>query len=187
MKGGRPRNPPAGTPAFELTPNPFGLTPSEERFVAAYLDNDNASEAYRIAHPRCSDRTSQTNGPLVLRKTAIQDALAEARRARWVRLQMDGDEALARIANVARGDIGDVLVDGDRLKSLPEDVRRRIKSIRETKFGRVVELYDAMHANEVIAKATGKLKDTVRVENLEEIMARANALAREQAPAGGAS
>lgn len=177
----------ADDPAFALTANPFGLTAREQRFVEAYVADPNAHAAYKLAHPRCSDRTAYTNGAAVLRKTHIQQALDAERRAQWVRRQMDGDEALARIANVARGDIGDVLPESDRLKLLPEDVRRRIKSIRETKYGREIVLYDALHANEVIAKATGKLKETVRVENLEDIMARANQLAREQAVSGAAS
>lgn len=183
LEAPQPTDPPVDAP-FMLTTNEFGLSRREEVFVAAYLVNPSAAAAYREAHPRCSEATSQTNGPGVLRKTHIQAALAAGRRAQWLRLQMDGDEALARIANIARGDIGEVLPENDRLRLLPEEVRRRIKSVRETKYGREIVLYDALHATEVIAKATGKLKDIVRVENLEDIMARANALAA--AGAGGA-
>lgn len=76
------------------------------------------------------------------------------------RLQiMDGDEAMGRMTLFARSDIGKVLGPNDPLSRLPENVRLTIKSVADTKFGRRIELHDALRAVETIAKASGRLKD----------------------------
>lgn len=201
-KGGRPRKdrgtstPPTDAatqpidssqdPPFQLTANPFGLTRREQRFVDDFVISGNASASYRVAYPRCSDATSNTNGPRLLAKAGVVDAITEARKQQWIAKQGDVEEAEARIWNFARGEMGEVAPKGHWVHTLPLEVRQRIKKIREHKYGTDYELYDAMHANEVLLKIRGRMKETVKVENLAEIIAKSWEFSAPK-PAEGAS
>jgi len=168
-----------------LTPNSFGLTPKEERFLAEYRVDENATRAYQRIHPRCQPATAQTEGPLYLRKPQIQQALAELRRLDFVRAGMGPEEAAAIVANAARGEMGDYVSDTDPIKQLPLDIRRRIKSITPTKYGRRIELHDAPHYALAIAKGLGVFTDALEVSvSLEALVARATELQRTREAAG---
>lgn len=158
------------------------MTRGEERFVAEYLVDETASAAYRRAHPKCSEATAYTNGAAVLRKTHIQQAVADARRQQFLKAGMSGEEAAAIVANAARAEIGDYLAEADPIRTLPLDIRRRIKSITPTKYGRKIELHDAPHYALAIAKGLGVFTDSLQVSmSLEAIMAAANVVQREAA------
>jgi hypothetical protein len=198
-KGGRPRrdgSPPKPTkthvPIETHAPleNPAGLTPKELLFVAAYCGaaRFNASAAYRLAG-------YSTKSPAAVRKSASQ-LLAKPDVATLIQMKlaqrverlgaMDGDEALENISRFARGDIRKVLAADDPIAQLPDEVACLIKAVTPSRYGRRIELYDALRANELVAKAAGKLREVhdVRVtRTLEDILAEANDLERQGAPA----
>lgn len=140
--------------------NPFGLTPKELLFVTAYTGAalGNATKSYELAGYAGYGGTRRSNACKLLTKDRIARAIA-ARLAERVQVLdvMDGDEALRRITVKARADIGQVLGPDDPLSQLPPDVRATIKAVRPSRYGRSIELYDSMHAAEVLAKAAGKL------------------------------
>lgn len=75
------------------------LTWREERFVDYYIRNGgNASAAYREAHPGVSTLTSQTEGPKLLGKPRVSDAISLER------------DRLKNIGRVAREEMIRVLV-----------------------------------------------------------------------------
>jgi len=148
------------------------LTPKEERFVAEYRVDENATRAYQRIHPRCCPATAQTEGPLYLRKPQIQQALAELRRLDFGKAGMGPEEAAAIVANAARGEMGDYVGEHDPIRKMSLDIRRRIKSITPTKYGRRIELHDAPHYALAIAKGLGVYTDTLEVsKSLAEIVA----------------
>jgi hypothetical protein len=85
---------------------------------------------------------------------------------------LTGDEALARLSSIARADITLFLPKTHRLRKLPADLRVLIKAIRPTAHGEYLELHDAMRATELLARAGGKLKETIQVESLEDVLTR---------------
>ncbi len=175
-KGGRPKGSKKKTaetpaaaaavtsaPAQAIAPpieNAHGLTPRELLFVAAYtgVALGNASKSYELAGYSGRGGAQRTNACKMLTKDHIAAAISERLALRVERLSvMDGDEALERISVLARGEIGLVLGPHDVLSKLPLEARMLIKSVRDTKHGRHIELYDALRASEIMAKAGGKL------------------------------
>jgi phage terminase small subunit len=166
-------------------------TRKEDLFIAEYLVDTNATRAYLATHPRASEATAAQNGSKLLKKPRVAAALAAETNARLRRLHMSGDEALALISLTARADVT-MLYEPDAptlaarrflpMAQWPPELKAAVKTIRETKFGSVVELHDLQHARELMAKAAGKLKDIVLVgRTLEDALAEVNALERERA------
>lgn len=158
------------------------LTEKESRFVAALLGDaaGNGTKAAVLAGYGKSG--AKVIASRLLKKPKIQAALANLRDKQVDKTlttieivrerTMSGDEAMERLTTFARADIGNLLEDGDPIKALPPDVRQTIKAIRPTRYGRVLELHDAMKATELIAKSAGKLKEIVQVESLETLIAK---------------
>jgi hypothetical protein len=181
--------PDAAVPVTEPTPqvpvvidNPFELTPRELLFVEAYcgVANFNACEAYRAAGFEGKPASVSANAARLIASDRVSKAVASKLATRLTALRvMDGEEALRRLTLYARADIGHVLPADHPIKQLPEEARLLIKSIRPGRYGTVIELHDSMKATELLAKAAGALKETVKVEHsLAELMAMANAVAQ---------
>lgn len=157
------------------------LSKADEVFVSEYLLTFNATAAYKKAHPNAKSTTAATNGWKLLRKAEIRDAIT----ARLDEVHMSADEALKLQADIARGDIGDVIDNFgsvDILKARENGKTKLIKKIKQrtiTKIGKnkndpdeemteiEVELYDAQAAIRDVLKIHGKFKDGVSV-NLPE-------------------
>lgn len=156
-----------------------GLTPRELLFVEAYCGAANfvAIKAYEVAGYSMRGRNNSVyaNAANVLRKPKVQDAIAVRLSARVERLRiMDGDEALERLSLYARSSIKALLDESDPLRQLPDDVLATVKAIRPGRYGRTLELYDALQATQLMAKAHGKLRDHVDHEHkftLEDLVA----------------
>lgn len=167
-------------PPVETIDNPFGLSPREFLFVEAYFGaaHFHAAKAYELAGYKTTGATSRANASRMLTRDRVTKAVAARMAARAKALGiMDGDEALLGLSNLGRSDIRKVVDKNHPLAKLPDEVADWIKSVRPTKHGYVIEFYDKMHARELMAKVSGKLKDTVKVEHtLEDILGRANEL-----------
>jgi hypothetical protein len=118
-----------------------GLTDKQAAFVEAYLTCWNGAEAARQAGYAYPRQSAYEN----LSKPYIQQVI----RNRLLGLQMTADEALNRLADQARGDIGDFLGKGGILNledAKDQGLTHLIKSISWTKYGVKIELYDAQAA-----------------------------------------
>src|SRR5688572_11902551 len=152
---------PTAEPAEKRTTtleNPFGLSPRELLFVEAYcgVANFNATKAYEMAGYRSSD----ANACRLIGKDRVSQAVAAKVASRAQLLQvMDGDEALGRITEFARADIRLLFPEDHPYRRLPDAVARSIKAVTPNRYGTRIELYDALKANELMAKASGKLKE----------------------------
>ncbi len=153
------------------------LTRKQQVFIDEYLLCFNGAEAARRAG--YSEKTARTIAANLLAEVNISEQI----QARLSEIHMSADEALKRLADMARGDIGQFM---DRLGSLDIQAAREagitplIKKIKQrtiTKIGKSdtdddteihdleIELYDAQAAIDKILKVHGKYKDVGSLEN----------------------
>lgn len=139
-----------------------GLTHGAELFALEYLANGyNATAAYKATHPGCAQRTAEVNGSRLLRNAEVSAKIEHEKSERQQRLRVDADEALLGISNIARADIRRLFrSDGSVLPMClwPTDVADAVKDLRTTPFGVELKFHDRLKALELIAIATGALK-----------------------------
>jgi hypothetical protein len=157
---------------LDAVPDPVddhGLTEKQAAFLMHYLANGfNGTKAYRAAFPNCSsDPVAATEAHRILKLEKMQAALKAERTARWKRLRMHGDEALALISLSARADIGLLYDEKGQLlpiRKWPRWMRTCVKSIKPGAEGPTIVLHDQLKARELMAVAAGKLKSTAVIE-----------------------
>jgi phage terminase small subunit len=145
------------------------LTGKQQAFVDHYLQCWNATEAARRAGYAGNDNTLKSIGSENLTKPDISAAVQK----RLDDNAMSANEALSRLADIARGDIGDFLspesltVDISKGKTaLIKRIEYRIYTTDESQTETVkIELHDSQRALETIARHHGLLKDTVVIED----------------------
>lgn len=159
-RGGRRLKKPRATPLSTL---PFGLTPLQYTFALTWASNGfNGASAYRAASPTVSLATASVNGSRMLAIAKVRAFLASLLGDRWKAEQMNGEEALGRVARDARADLR-MLYDakGELLPvhQWPDEIAGSVKSLAERADGTVkITLVDSLTARRIILEQTGKLK-----------------------------
>ena len=144
-----------------------GVRDRERLFVEEYLRGWNANEAAR----RAGYGTPEKAAPRVLHRPSVQAAI----RQRISEKAMSADEVLLRLAEMARGDMGDFLTDGGSIniaKAREAGKLHLVKSFTEAgdKSGARIELYDAQAALEKVGKALGLFKERVEFSGAARIV-----------------
>lgn len=163
------KRPPARTttrsdPPAKLPHEEADLTAAQYEFCLAYLANGfNATAAVRAAYPDVtSDVTIRAMGSENLTKPNIRAFLAPKMQDHWKALQMDGEEALARVALDARADLRGLYdADGKALhpKDWPDDLANSIEAVDLKEDGTYkVKLTNKGQARRTILEQTGKIK-----------------------------
>lgn len=155
------------------------LTKANEVFITEYLKCFNGTEAYSRAYPKAKRDSARANAAELLAKPSIK-AEIEARLAEY---HMTADEALQRLADMARGDITEFITpmgafDIEAMKAAGKGhLIKKIKQKTVTKIGKgendedteihdtEIELYPADSALRDVLKIHGKYKDTVDVNH----------------------
>lgn len=158
---------------------PKKLNKAQEVFVSEYLKCFNATEAYSRAYPKAKRTSAGANGHELLKNTEIKAQID----ARLAEVHMSADEAVKRLSDMARGDMGQFM---DRLGNLDIQAARdagltplikKIKQRTVTKIGKSetdddteihdleIELYDSQAALDKILKVHGRYKDVGTAEN----------------------
>lgn len=76
------------------------LTDRQRRFVQAYIDEPNATEAYRVACGHdIDDATARNCGPRMLKEVAVKAALAAYRIASFKRTGVNGDWVIMKLVD----------------------------------------------------------------------------------------
>lgn len=150
------------------------LSRKHQKFVNEYLLCFNGTDAYTKTYPKSSRDSARTTASELLAKPNIQAEI----KSRLAEVHMSADEALKLRADIARGDITDLLtslgtVDISLIKE--KGLGRLIKKIKQrtiTKIGKgdkdddteiheiEIETYPADSAQQDILKIHEKLKDT---------------------------
>ena len=156
----------------------MSLTPKRRAFADAYTKSWNATQAAKAA----GYKNPRTLGSRLTKVDSVQDYIAE----RLSEQTMDADEALQRLAQVARGEFAEFVTDEGTLdipRMRKEGKVHLIKAIRHSRYGPSIEFADMLSALTTIAKHHGLLTDRVQVEaglNIRpEDVAAADALLRE--------
>jgi hypothetical protein len=151
------------------------LTVNQRLFVHYYLadpERDPVEAARKAGYG-----SPKRNGPLIVGRPAVARAIAAGDQ-----VGLRGEEILARLAVQATGDIGDILTiqtvkdeDGkDRevaVIDLVEAKRRKllgqVRKLTPTKYGYVVEMYDAQSALVQLGKHLALFADRLQVDDLD--------------------
>lgn len=155
----------APLPPAKLPHEDAGLTAAQYEFCLAYLRNGfNATAAVRDAYPDVtSDAAARAMGSENLTKPNIRAFLAPKMIEHWKSLQMDGEEALARVALDARADLRALYnQDGKPLPphQWPDDLANSIEAVDLKEDGTYkVKLTSKGQARRTILEQTGKIKN----------------------------
>jgi len=102
------------------------LTPKQERFVAEYLIDLNATAAYQRAGYAGRGHSAEVCAHLLLKKPHVQAAVAEANAKRLKRVALTADDVLKRLEDLADG----AERDADKLRAL-ELIGKHLKLFTE--------------------------------------------------------
>jgi phage terminase small subunit len=135
----------------------MALSDKQQIFVEEYLSTWNAAEAARRAG--YSEKTARSQGQRLLTHVDI----AEEIKNRVADRAMSADEVLIRLAEQARADQSKYLMpNGVDMEALIRDGKGHlVKGIKETKYGRDIEFYDAQAALVHLGKHHGLFADKV--------------------------
>ncbi len=147
------------------------LTDKQDRFVEEYLIDLNATQA--AIRAGYSPQTAMEQGYQLLRKTSVQDAIAQSMAERSKRTGVNQDRVVLELAKIAFVKITDVVNGECEIKddASEEDLAciesMKVKQV-PTKFGnmgieREVKLSPKMKALELLGKHLGMWKDKVDI------------------------
>ena len=137
------------------------LTKKQERFVAEYLIDLNATQA--AIRAGYSPRTAYSIGQENLKKPEIQKAIQSAQKKRSERTEITQDSVLHELALIAFTDRsafarvsgGGRIVELTDTEDLSAEQRTVLAGVEETKYGIKVSTYDKVRALELLGKHLG--------------------------------
>lgn len=147
------------------------LTPKQKIFCDEYLIDLNATRAYKKAYPSVKkDDTAAVNGNRLLRNAKVKEYIDKRMKDREKRTEITQDMVLKELAAIAFSNGADFAkVTDDNMvhivptDELPENKKKAIAAIKETKFGINIETCDKVKALELIGKHLGMFKDKVEL------------------------
>lgn len=157
-------------------PKRTGFSPPVKVFIAALIDNPNITRAYLKAYPNSGVPSAATGGGRLLRIAEVAKAVEDGRRKRLEAFEMDGDEAMRRIALIAKLDMRELYDHEGKVRPVqewPAGAALAVKSIKEKEWGTEITFDSRLGALQLVAQSFGKLKNQVEVTgNLAELIGR---------------
>ncbi len=108
------------------------LSDKHKAFVDEYIQHLNITDAYQFAYPNCTRVSASVKGSELLSKVNIQEAIQERKVARAKRVEVNQDDVLRAVMEIAFVDPIDLFNDDGTLKPLkdiPVAARRAIGSL----------------------------------------------------------
>lgn len=169
------------------------LTEKQKIFVNEYLVDLNATRAYKVAYPSYKkEETINAAASRMLRNVKVKEYIDKRMKDREIRTEITQDmvlEEIAKIAFASGTDFAKVVtksfmkpvlddkgnptgeekeifykdVEIEDTDNLPEDKRKAIAAIKQTKYGIAIESCDKVRALELLGKHLGMFKDKVEV------------------------
>ena len=141
------------------------LTEQQRRFIAEYLIDLNATQAYRRAYPEChSYASAKAAASRLLKNINIRAEIRAAQSGYLRRRKVSADKVLQKLGTIAFAEIVDI--EGKtKLRDIPVISRRAIKTIKY-KDGNLVECkyHDALRALELLFRHLGCSKELPPLE-----------------------
>jgi phage terminase small subunit len=139
----------------------MSLTPKQERFVAEYLIDLNATQAATRAG--YSPKTANEQGARLLANVSVRSAVEAAQKDRGERIKATADDVLREIQRLAMFDPAEFkdVKSPEDVANLPEDVRRAIVGWSWDKNGRFTIKLVKEGALEMLGRHHGLFKDRV--------------------------
>ena len=128
----------------------MALTPKQQRFVAEYTVDFNATAA--AAKAGYSKKTAAQQGYNLLQMPEIQEAIKKECAKRQERTEITGDMVIGELAKIAFARVVGRTVKATKTDDLTEDQKAAISCIEKTKFGIKVSTYDKVKALELLSK-----------------------------------
>ena len=94
------------------------LSPKQQRFIAEYLIDLNATQA--AIRAGYSEHTAEQQGYQLLQKTSVREAIAAKQQARSERTKIDADWVLTRLAGEATADMADLYREDGSFKPIAD-------------------------------------------------------------------
>jgi hypothetical protein len=142
--------------------SPTVLTAAQRVFATSYLRNGfNGRRAYLEAHPKASLRTADVAASKSLNIPKVRQWLAKRLEPIWKSRQMDGEQALARIAQIAAFDVRDLYDEQGALLNVadwPDSIVGVVRSVQDGPYGLKVSVESPHAALRTILEQTGKLR-----------------------------
>lgn len=170
------------------------LTPKQKIFVDEYLVDLNATRAYKAAYKNIKkDETARANGSRLLTNANVKEYIDKRMKDREKRTEITQDfvlKELYAIASARGSDFAKVVqksymrpildkegkptgeeeevfykdVELTLTDDLPEDKKKAIAAIKQTKFGIEVASCDKVKALELLGRHLGMFKDKLEIE-----------------------
>lgn len=118
------------------------MTEKQQRFVAEYLIDLNATAAYKRAGYKAQGNAAEVNAHRLLRNAKVAAAIAQARQARSERTQIMADDVLRKINELASSTIAEVFDTSGvflRLKPVKDISAEAWRTIQSIKTRHTVE------------------------------------------------
>ncbi|EPY2274496.1 terminase small subunit [Clostridium sporogenes] len=168
------------------------LTPKQKIFCDEYLVDLNATRAYKEAYKNIKkDETAAVNGNRLLRNAKVKEYIDKRMKDREKRTEITQDFVLKELYAIAKSNGSNFAKvvqksymkpvydkEGNKIDEeevfykdvelaltddLPEDKKKAIAAIKQTKFGIAVESCDKVKALELLGKHLGMFKDKVEL------------------------
>lgn len=147
------------------------LTPRQQRFVAEYLIDLNATAAYKRAGYKAAGRAAENNASRLLGNAGVAEAIAAAQHARAERVGLTSDEVLRELKVLGTSSVLDYAIDelGNvaLAPGVPAEAIRAVSSIKRkvrhlesgTEYETEIRLWDKNSALEKAGKHLGLWRD----------------------------
>ncbi|MDU4939606.1 MAG: terminase small subunit [Clostridium sp.] len=169
------------------------LTEKQKIFVNEYLVDLNATRAYKVAYPSYKkEETINAAASRMLRNVKVKEYIDKRMEDREIRTEITQDMVLEEIAKIAfangtdfakvvtksfmkpvlddegnpTGEEKEIFykdVEIEDTENIPEEKRKAIAAIKQTKYGIAIESCDKVRALELLGKHLGMFKDKVEV------------------------
>lgn len=148
------------------------MTNSQKRFCDEYLIDFNATRAYKAAYKSCrKDETANVNGSKLLRKTKVQEYIAEKQQEMQERNKITQDTIIQELAKIALFNIKDIYNEDGTLKKVTElddDTAKAISGVKILQKAGAMKIIlsktnDKTKALELLGKHLGMFKENVNL------------------------
>jgi phage terminase small subunit len=148
------------------------LTEKQKRFCKEYLKDFNATQAYKRAGYKCSQKSAETSGPRMLENVAIQEYIQKNANKHLEKLDLDAQTIISNIV-----EIGDRCMEREAVMKFDKEEKAYYHDYLEDstfdddgnlvhtkKYLYTFDSRGALKANEMLGKYIGIFNDKIQID-----------------------